>query len=84
VNPTSSNPALADKLSEIICEADKLIGQVSLATAAWQESQPFVNSWVDPNFAQTIEFSTKFSETLLRKLILLTESLSVEIANFSH
>jgi len=43
-----------------------------------------VNLWVDPNFAQTIEFSTKFSETLLRKLILLTESLSVEIANFSH
>ena len=36
---------------------------------------------VNPNFAQTIEFSTKFSETPLRKLILLTERLSVEIGN---
>ena len=29
---------------------------------------------VDPKFAQTIEFSTKFSETPLRKVILLTEN----------
>jgi len=36
---------------------------------------------MDPNFAQTIEFSTKFTETPLTKLILLTERLSVEIAN---
>lgn len=50
----------------------KLIGQVSLARG----------QLVNPNFAQTIEFSTKFSETPLRKLILLTERLSVEIANF--
>ena len=41
----------------------------------------FRGQLVNPNFAESIEFSTKFSETPLRKLILLTKRLSVEIDN---
>ena len=44
-------------------------------------SSHFRGQLVNPNFAESIEFSTKFSETPLRKLILLTERLSVEIGN---
>ena len=44
-------------------------------------SNQFRGQLVNPNFAESIEFSTKFSETPLRKLILLTKRLSVEIDN---
>ena len=44
-------------------------------------SNHFRGQLVNPNFAESIEFSTKFSETPLRKLILLTKRLSVEIDN---
>ena len=44
-------------------------------------SSHFPGQLVNPNFAESIEFSTKFSETPLRKLILLTKRLSVEIDN---
>ena len=44
-------------------------------------SSHFRGQLVNPNFAESIEFSTKFSETPLRKLILLTKRLSVEIDN---
>ena len=44
-------------------------------------SNQFLGQLVNPNFAESIEFSTKFSETPLRKLILLTKRLSVEIDN---
>ena len=77
--PESNHKPLADVWGdELRCEAGRASG------TACQESPPrgqLVNLWVDPNFAQTIEFSTKFSETPLRKLILLTERLSVEIGN---
>jgi len=44
-------------------------------------SNHFRGQLVNPNFAESIEFSAKFSETPLRKLILLTKRLSVEIDN---
>jgi len=50
------------------------LARLRVATICERTSQLVNLRVVDPKFAQTIEFSTKFSETLLRKVILLTEN----------